>query len=54
MYNFVEKGNYTIEIESGKFISNLYGQTEQLSLVFSISDAYYDSVYYDSIYYLTD
>lgn len=54
VFNFVEKGNYTIEIESGKFISNLYGQTEQLSLVFSISDAYYDSVYYDSIYYLTD
>lgn len=54
VFNFVENGNYTIEIESGKFISNLYGQTEQLSLVFSISDAYYDSVYYDSIYYLTD
>ena len=54
VFNFTENGSYEIRIESGKFISNLYGQTEQLSLVFSISDAYYDSVYYDSIYYLTD
>ena len=40
-YTFIENGNYSIEIESGKFINTLYGQTDQKSLNFRIKNGYY-------------
>jgi len=49
-YNFTENGNYTIEIENGKFISNLYGQTQQISLDFRIKNGDYSSIHYSNDY----
>lgn len=49
-YNFTENGNYTIEIENGKFISNLFGQTEQMSLSFRIKNGDYSSIHYSNDY----
>lgn len=49
-YNFTENGNYTIEIENGKFISNLYGQTQQMSLDFKIKNGDYSSIHYSNDY----
>lgn len=49
-YNFTENGNYTIEIESGKFISNLYGKTKQMSLDFRIKNADYSNIHYSNDY----
>ena len=49
-YNFPENGNYTIKIENGKFISNLYGQTQQMSLDFRIKNGDYSSIHYSNDY----
>lgn len=49
-YSFTENGNYTIEIENGKFISNLYGQTQQMSLDFRIKNGDYSSIHYSNDY----
>ena len=49
-YNFTENGNYTIKIENGKFISNLYGQTQQMSLDFRIKNGDYSSIHYSNDY----
>ena len=54
MYNFTDNGNYTIEIESGKFISTLYGQTEQMSLDFVISDGEFDNTEFDNAEFLVN
>ena len=54
VYNFTENGNYTIEIESGKFISNLYGQTQQMSLDFVISDGEFDNTEFDNTEFLVN
>ena len=57
VYNFTENGSYKIEIESGKFMSSLYGITEAFILPFVIADADYDADYddedYDNDEYLT-
>lgn len=50
VYNFTENGNYSIEIESGKFINTLYGQTEQMSLNFRIKNGDYSSLHYSTDY----
>lgn len=50
VYNFTENGNYSIEIESGKFINTLYGQTEQMSLNFRIKNSDYSSLHYSTDY----
>ena len=52
-YTFTENGSYEIRIESGKFISNLYGITEAFILPFVIADADYDDEDYDNDEYLT-
>ena len=49
-YNFTENGSYEIRIESGKFISNLYGQTQQMSLDFRIKNGDYSSIHYSNDY----
>ena len=54
VFNFTDNGNYTIEIESGKFISNLYGQTEQMSLDFVISDGEFDNTEFDNTEFLVN
>ena len=54
VYNFTENGNYTIAIESGKFISNLYGQTQQMSLGFVISDGEFDNTEFDNTEFLVN
>ena len=53
VFLFTENGNYEIRVESGKFISSLYGITSELILPFVITDAFYDEDYYDETYYLT-
>ena len=53
VFNFTENGSYEIRIESGKFISNLYGITEAFILPFVIADADYDDEDYDNDEYLT-
>lgn len=50
VYNFTENGNYSIEIESGKFINTLYGQTDQMSLEFRIKNGDYSSLHYSTDY----
>ena len=50
VYNFTENGNYSIEIESGKFINTLYGQTDQMSLNFRIKNADYSNTHYSTDY----
>lgn len=50
VYNFTELGDYTIEIEQGKFINTLYGTNENLSLNFSILGAEYDNTEYSNEY----
>ena len=53
VFLFTENGNYEIRVESGKFMSSLYGITSELILPFVITDAFYNEDYYDETYYLT-
>lgn len=54
IYNFTDNGEYTIEIEGGKFISYLYGESQQMNLAFSIYDSEYNGLEYDNNEYLTN
>ena len=54
VYNFTENGNYSIEIESGKFINTLYGQTEQMILEFFIFDGEFERTEFDNTEFLVN
>ena len=54
VYNFTENGNYSIEIESGKFINTLYGQTDQMSLEFFIFDGEFERTEFDNTEFLVN
>lgn len=51
-FTFTVIGEYEIRIESGKFISNLYGVTSEMILPFAIREGEYDSNEYDNNEYL--
>ena len=53
-YTFTENGSYKIEIESGKFINTLYGQTEQISLEFFIFDGEFERTEFDNTEFLVN
>ena len=53
-YTFIENGSYKIEIESGKFINTLYGQTEQMSLEFFIFDGEFERTEFDNTEFLVN
>lgn len=54
VYNFTENGSYTIEIESGKFINTLYGQTQQMSLEFDILEGEFERTEFDNTEFLVN
>jgi len=54
VFNFTENGSYKIEIESGKFINTLYGQTEQMILEFFIFDGEFERTEFDNTEFLVN